>query len=90
MAHDHPDHPAHPAQDHGHGHTGGIADEAAMTAAVTAAGYSNPTDIRHTGHAWHCSATDSTGTVVALTVDGHGGVHLDTDAEDKPEGNEGA
>src|SRR3954462_3576692 len=83
MAHDHPDRPEHPDHpEHAeHGHAGGIADEAALIAAVTAAGYTNPTDIQHTGHAWHCSATDSTGAVVKLTIDGQGGVHLDTDTD---------
>jgi hypothetical protein len=62
-----------------HPHThGGVADEAALTALLTAAGYSNITNVHHHGHSWHCDATDSTGAAVLLTVDGHGGIHIDT------------
>jgi|GEM_PF-6596795 len=55
--------------------------EAEATQKIVDAGYLNPTNLVQRGHSWHASATDSAGAVVALVVDGHGGVHLDDTAE---------
>lgn len=61
-------------------HTHGIPDEATLTTVLTAAGYTNITGASHHGASWHCSATDSTGAVVPLVIDSHGGIHLDDKA----------
>jgi hypothetical protein len=58
-------------------HGGGVQDEAALDAKLTAAGYTNVTNVEHHGHSWHCTATDAQGNSVQLIVDGHGNVHID-------------
>jgi hypothetical protein len=58
---------------------GPVTQDAAM-AAITAAGFTNVTDLKAYGRTWHAMATPAAGGApVAISVDPKGRVHADTE-----------
>lgn len=61
-----------------------VTSEADAVAAIEAAGYTNVTDVEQHGATWHANAVNSSGSTVAVLIDGAGRVK-EKGKSDEPE-----